>query len=671
MEEILDPTEYTKELCSCKAIISTSFHAAVLGLHMGVPTFGAFPRFSPNKFPELMIDLMSLPDQFFFVDENLTRDTVDWEVDSVRRLYLEEGRRGAIYARLSQFYEEFQAHAHQVLYYAIGVEQQQKPWQLVEGGSNLTRPSAGAGAGREQETAGLGLDSAEGGTSVASSGSAAAGGVGDATSPGFFFLSPRRAHSAATGGDCVVATLLLFAFVGLALLPSTANGTRNLRQRPSRDDDEDAVQTFISEEAIDTSRGLSRNQGNGDTRSPSSSDAGSGNSELGGLVKRPKTASLMVVTLQTLRRRIFVVGGEGATVATPRKHLRSETVFVLNFALWVGLAVMFSVYSKSYLENTHDPAGLLVLQGTTGFVVLLSLGCLGMGGLGISNHPEVPGVPAHPISVSRRANLAAIIHVGQALLTNICLFRGGDAVVMALRAAEPVAAALLSYFFLGKSASLSSMVSFATIVAGVLLLVTKSGGGGGSSEKASEAERGGCAAWIGEGDFYSCSKATAFLATLAVCFNALRNVLMKTSDPVAPHQTLASYSLASGEIGVVILLVRLFLKKMDETIPGREVGGHHAAREEEEEYGNWLTVDGVIASLCFVGYNLASFNLLAGLSPVAHAVGNTVKTMVVFASGMLFLGEAVTGRQLAGAAVAAVGVTVYNVGKRKNSMNNQ
>ncbi|CAM9483053.1 unnamed protein product [Pylaiella littoralis] len=302
---------------------------------------------------------------------------------------------------------------------------------------------------------------------------------------------------------------------------------------------------------------------------------------------------------------------------------------------------MFSVYSKSYLEETHDPAGLLVLQGTTGFVVLLSLGCLGMGGSGISNHPELPGVPAHPISVSRRANLAAIIHVGQALLTNICLFRGGDAVVMALRAAEPVAAALLSYFFLGKSASLSSMVSFATIVAGVLL-----------------------------GDFYSCSKATAFLATLAVCFNALRNVLMKTSDPVAPHQTLASYSLASGEIGVVILLVRLFLKKMDETIPGREVGGHHAAREEEE-YGNWLTVDGVIASLCFVGYNLASFNLLAGLSPVAHAVGNTVKTMVVFASGMLFLGEAVTGRQLAGAAVAAVGVTVYNVGKRKNSMNNQ
>ena len=71
------------------------------------------------------------------------------------------------------------------------------------------------------------------------------------------------------------------------------------------------------------------------------------------------------------------------------------------------------------------------------------------------------------------------------------------------------------------------------------------------------------------------------------------------------------------------------------------------------------------ASLCFVGYNFVSFNLLARLTPVGHAVGNSFKRVLVFAGGLMFLGELMNSRQLGGAALALAGVLAYNVSGAK------
>lgn len=652
LEDIVDPTEYTEELCSCKAIISTRFHGAILGLHMGVPTFGAFHLSSENKLPELMINLMSLPDQFFLINDDLTRDVVDREVDSVRRLYEGEGRRGATHARLTQFYEEFQAHAHQVLYYVISVEQEQQPWLSIEDVS-LTQHPAANGTGVVQEA---GLESAAG-TSIASS-EPAADRVGHTMSPRVIFLSPHRTNST-TIGESYVVMFLLFAIAGLAFLPSTANGSRNLRQRPSKDDDIDKVPSSTEMEAMHANIGQSRAHKNGETLSPSSTATSSRDSELGE-PERSMDASLGA-SLQIPPRRHFASNDKSATIASTKCKLY-DIVLMLNFALWIALAVMFTMYSKCYLQTTRDPTGLLILQGTAGAVVLFTLGRLGLGNSEISGSAAgLSSVPLQPESASPRATLAAVLHTGQALLANISLCGGGVAVTIMVKATEPVVAALLSYLLLGKNASPSSMVSFAIIVAGVFLIACKSDGGG-SIKALSGAEQGGSVGGIGEGEYYSRNLVSAVLAMATVCFNALRNVLIKKSDPVPPHQTLFSCSLASGEIGVAIMLMRLLLILMDDIVQGRDASVD-AAREYE--YSNWLRMDGVIASLCFVGYNLASFNLLARLSPVGHAVGNTVKRVVVFGSGMLFLGEVMTSRQLTGTAVGLAGVTMYNVAQKR------
>ena len=115
VETILDPFQFTNRLCSCRAIISTQMHGTILGLHMGVPTFAAFPVSSGNKVSE----------QLFLVNENLTRPVIDLEVQAVRQMYTNKGRRAFIHARLSQFYDDFECHAKHVLFDVIGEPRQE------------------------------------------------------------------------------------------------------------------------------------------------------------------------------------------------------------------------------------------------------------------------------------------------------------------------------------------------------------------------------------------------------------------------------------------------------------------------------------------------------------------------------------------------------------------
>lgn len=44
----------------------------------------------------------------------------------------------------------------------------------------------------------------------------------------------------------------------------------------------------------------------------------------------------------------------------------SKIVFSANVLLWNILAMVFNAHSRIYLRSSHDPVGLLVLQGGIG-----------------------------------------------------------------------------------------------------------------------------------------------------------------------------------------------------------------------------------------------------------------------------------------------------------------
>ncbi|CAN0563179.1 unnamed protein product, partial [Ectocarpus sp. 12 AP-2014] len=606
VEQVVDPKEYVEQLCTCKAIISTRLHGVVLGLHMGVPTFAAFRLPSGNKVPDVMARAMSLPDQFLQIDENLDRELVNAAVSRVRQLYEDGDRRAVIHDRLSVFHDEFVVHARHVLVDVLGVGDQQQQ-QQQQG------PDVATAVQHAQ------IDNGLPAPQVAVSAAAALNGTPAERSV------PSWSHQmmpASVGLDCGAALFLLLAIVGLAALPPKTGGGRGGRRSPrglkpdaANGDKKGLIAVSGMEPALGKATAhqeMEEHSGMTDAASPCSSR----DSELG------SRASLSPAQRSPGAKQ----SGFPATKKGPPFNL----LFALNFTLWIALAVAFSRYSKSYLRDTQDPVGLLVLQGSVGVVVLCALGRLGLGATNkgrAGGSFSVLGQLVQPFAANRLAGLAAILHTCQAFLTSFSVFVGGVAVTSALKATEPVAAAAFSYLILGKTVHRVKLASLAVIMAGIVLLTTKSKSAAGTAREA--AEEGGATP-------HSPVVLAAMFTMAAVCCNALRNVLIKKGDPVPPRQTLLACSSAAAAIGLSLMALRVMMRSMDDVLlgpaPGSVVEAADAAREGNG--ASWLSMEGVNAALCFVGYNLASFNLLAQLSPVGHAVGNSVKRVVMFGSGI-------------------------------------
>ncbi|CAM9285887.1 unnamed protein product [Ectocarpus fasciculatus] len=838
--QILDPAEFTQRLCSCRAIVSTRFHGVILGLHMGVPTFGASGMSFGNKVPGVLIDTMRLPEQFLIINERLTREDLDQEVGIIRGLYASHGRRTSIHARLSELSDDFEVQAEHVLFHVLGLEKQaslkkQKqhqhraaaflPAASSTGGSTASEGRSGSSilpkvdgseaavvvTGRamvvkatgdlalepdtkkeekekknkkkkkketEKKTVTAGEVEAEEETKQAAvaisqeslpliervggttADHAASGTTRIALKPSISRASDviHRSSAAKTDGrtpatapktsasakskenladdtdtelkeatESVPFAALLLANSGAfsrsveqeaASLPETDSsrasvGTGNpsvaepLKQsdmivkkdvvadgKQQKKSKNKGTATTISvdgyhrhqeprttERTATTSKVSVPDMGSATDNGPPAAERASTKDAIGGVLIDGDymAATLLLVVVVglaflpsggTARKashdNLFVAGAvvesgrgtpsrapcdrdsptsggselcvsptrsAGATsgiAATPSKML-----FMLNFAMWVSLAMGFSGYGKAYLSDTRDPVGLLVLQGAVGVVVLCFLGRVGILDLRV-------GKDLTP-SAARNAGLAALLHTAQALLTNCAVFSGGVAMTNGLKAMEPVAAAVFSYFLLGKKCSAPRVVALATIVVGISLVTSKDNNNTGSGRSSSSSD-----------DYVLVS---AVFTMAAVCFNALRNVVIKKGDPIPPHHTLLACSAAATVVGVGLMLLRsglLVVGGLDEEKGQSSKSGHDLG-------ASWFRMGGVNAALCFVGYNLASFNLLVRLSPVGHAVGNSCKRMLVFASGLLFLGEVMTVRQLGGTGVALFGVLAYNI----------
>eukprot|EP00752_Nemacystus_decipiens_P016189 g14476.t1 len=672
---ILDPAEFTERLCSCRAIVSTSLHGIILGLHMGVPTFGAYNPSNGRSVRELMVDAMSLPEQLFVVDKYLSRAVVDLEVEAVRGVYARRNRRDSIRQRLSAFSDDFKSHAQHVLFDVIGVrpEQEQFSGDAVKD-AEATEPDGGGTRDTQGAVVGPGVEGTpkERPFSIAESlmayGSPSktptdtrsfngvpdgqektrdqkpdaesidpkasdAPGVADAIRDSVPHPSKPKPKSAADaeetsssdgategGGTALInenymaAASLCVAIVALAVLPSgvTARGSSNgnlpAAKGPASRGGEIIV-PHVQREVI-------------------SSSCTSSDSELSAVSERSASS----------RRARSSSTGAGVAATS------SKMVFMLNFAMWVTLAMGFSGYSKAYLGDTRDPIGLLVLQGATGVLVLCVLARFGV----LDLHPGKDLTPA----AAQQAGLAAVWHTGQALLTNFVVVVDQAAITDALNTMEPVAAAVFSYLVLGKSCSGSRMAALTTIVSGVILMTSTR-----DASREQEAVDGGEDGETGgDGGYILIS---AVFTTAAVCCNALRNVVIKSGNPIPPHQTLLTCSAAATAVGATLMLLRLTFRSMDDLL--QRGGSGHGGDDVDDSASSWVRMDGVNAALCFVGYNLASFNLLLRLSPIGHAVGNSCKRMVVFASGLLVLGKVMSARQLGGTAVALAGVLAYNV----------
>ncbi|KAG7033105.1 Isocitrate dehydrogenase [NADP], chloroplastic/mitochondrial [Cucurbita argyrosperma subsp. argyrosperma] len=75
----------------------------------------------------------------------------------------------------------------------------------------------------------------------------------------------------------------------------------------------------------------------------------------------------------------------------------------------------------------------------------------------------------------------------------------------------------------------------------------------------------------------------------------------------------------------------------------------------------------LLSGICFHSYQQVSYSILQEISPVTHAVGNSLKRVVVIVSSVIFFQTAVSHLNALGTGIALVGVFLYSRAKRMNS----
>ena len=630
VEVILDPDCLSRRLCGCRAVVSGRLHGTILSLHAGIPTLAAWP-IQTGKVPELMKEVLDFPLQFVEVKDGLTREILDQNVDRLRSAYV-LGQRDTLFDKLESISRSTKSSASHVLKQFMHVSLTRgesgkhfrappfwgTPMNSSYAGENENKGTQMASSQvtkahlhREPSTKEFELEAARQPSLTVDCSSWKW--LGAAECKGERLQGAEIGKTLSMSGSPALSfgTLVLIALLGLPGIASLSKSR--------------ATSAVHQREGVSTTK----------------------------KTKISETGLAAIVTTQF----VPLLYKEG-----PR--MSSFVFFGLNYVIWVVLSMGFSICSKTYLNETRSPMVLLAIQSWIGIVILCAMNAATRSRLrsvnASSDHDTNDTISySAPFWLGkcgleqvrregRNVWQAGLMHSGNAVLTSWSVLIGGVAATHVLKALEPVAAVVLSRWLLGSRITPRRAASVVIIVLGLgifmmplPLLKWISENRGLDSVKGHS----GSISW----DTGVNLAIPALVTTCACCTVALRNVLLKggntLSPPPPPPLGLLVCCVVGAGAGSLALLVTF--------LPFGWGGGG----------GSVLRMSGVNAALCFVGYNLASFNLLSELSPVGHAVGNASKRLCVLVTALYLLGEGktITTTQLAGASLAFVGVMSYNL----------
>ncbi|KAG6412810.1 hypothetical protein SASPL_125500 [Salvia splendens] len=292
------------------------------------------------------------------------------------------------------------------------------------------------------------------------------------------------------------------------------------------------------------------------------------------------------------------------------------------FGVWYLLNIYFNIFNKQVLKVYHFPATLTAFQFGCGTVMILV-----MWGLNLYPKPKISK------SQFLQIFLLAVGHTLGNLLTNISLGKVAVSFTHTIKAMEPFFTVLLSAIFFGEMPSLWVVSSLVPIVGGVALA---------SCTEVSFN-------WIGFG--------TAMASNLT---NQTRNVfskkLMRKND-----ESLDNINLFS----IITIISFLFLAPAAIFLEGVKFSPSYLQYVASEGLNvKELCVRALLSGLCFHTYQQVSYMILGMVNPVTHAVGNSVKRVVVIVSSVIFFRTPVSPVNSLGTALALAGVFLYSRAKK-------
>ncbi|KAL8528200.1 hypothetical protein ACS0TY_005853 [Phlomoides rotata] len=284
------------------------------------------------------------------------------------------------------------------------------------------------------------------------------------------------------------------------------------------------------------------------------------------------------------------------------------------FAIWYTLNIYFNIFNKQVLKFYTFPATVTAFQFGCGSVMIFLMWALNL-------HPK-PKLRRSQFSV---IFLLAVGHTIGNLLTNISLGKVAVSFTHTIKAMEPFFTVLLSALFFGEFLLLCLL-----LVVWLWLHLLRSLSTG-----------------------FSCAMASNLT-------NQTRNVFSK-KFMVREEETLDNINLFS----LMTIISFLLLAPAAILLEGVKFSPSYLQNAASQGLNvKELCIRALLSGFCFHTYQQISYMILQMVSPVTHAVGNSVKRVVVIVSSVIFFQTPVSLINSLGTALALAGVFLYSKAKR-------
>lgn len=312
----------------------------------------------------------------------------------------------------------------------------------------------------------------------------------------------------------------------------------------------------------------------------------------------------------------------GAKAAEPKAGGLAETLQVgMYFALWYLFNIAYNIYNKQALNVLDYPWTIATIQMATGIFYFVPLWILGLR-------------KAPKLSVDEMKTLLpiALCHTGVHVGAVIALGAGAVSFAHIVKASEPVVTCGMNYALLGEVLPLPVYLTLLPIIGGVAIASMK------------------------ELSFTFLALASAMLSNVS---SSARGVLSKktmSGKKIGENMDAQNlYAVLTAMSTVILIPFMLALEGF----------GMFKSFNEVVAAGDF-TRKGLAALLALGGasyyaYNEVAFLALGKVNPVTHAVGNTIKRVVIIVASVIAFKTPMSTGSIVGSSVAIAGTLLYSL----------
>lgn len=310
-----------------------------------------------------------------------------------------------------------------------------------------------------------------------------------------------------------------------------------------------------------------------------------------------------------------------ATTTEPTRSL-AETLKVGSFfALWYAFNIGYNISNKKVLNAVPTLTWTVaLLQLVIGLIYVLPIWALGIRKAPVLNASEIKNLI--PVAV-----LHTLTHIGAV----ISLGAGAVSFTHIVKAAEPAVSALLSAVFLKSFLPIPVYLSLVPVMGGVAM------------------------ASLTELSFTWLSFGSAMVSNIA---SASRGIVGKMSMGKPQGQNMGATNLYAVMTILATLILAPFALAKEGTLIMPVVNALKASGKLQS-----VAIETLMSGLYYYLYNEVAFMALDNVAPVTHALGNTIKRVVIILTSVLVLGSKMSTQGAIGSGIAIFGVLLYSLAK--------